>query len=132
MRRAIRVTLKSFMVLSTVQTRRELLISWLFPRRTDHQLVSCVNSTGIVPVSSLLLRSKLSKRGSCDRAARNRTGELVIAEVQGLQVGEVRQLGRDRAGEFVAVEEQDLQVGEARQLGRDRAGELVVAEIQGF
>ena len=62
------------------------------------------------------------------RTVRDRTGELVVAEVELRQLGQVAQLCRDRTGELVVAEVELRQLGQVAQLCRDRTGEFVVVQ----
>ena len=104
-------------------------VNSLLLRFRDSRLERLPNSPGIVPVSRLSLRFRDSRLGRLPNFPGD-PGQLVAAEVQGFQVGEVAQLCRDRPSQLVKTEVQRFQVGEAAQLPRDRPSQLVEAEAQ--
>lgn len=56
--------------------------------------------------------------------------ELVEAQIQPRELGEIPQARRNRAGEAVGLEGEDAEILQEAQLVRDAPGQLVVAELQ--
>ncbi len=95
-----------------------------------HFIVVLPSCGGMRPVRSLTLRYKRSRVVMLPRWWRDAARQLVGAEFQVGQLGEIAQLWWDAARQLVGVEVQPSQLGEIAQFRRDGARQLVVVEPQ--
>ena len=68
--------------------------------------------------------------GDREQLRRNRAGQAVLSQPQGLEPAELSQFCGNGAGQGVAVQTQLTQSDEVPQLGRNRTGETIGGQVQ--